>query len=162
MEDELERTAYHEAGHAFATAYGGGRVLSVSIAPDSDDGPQRLGDTQAAWSRRRFTPREFAEKLVVVALAGPVAEMIYAGEPLHPALVAEWSQDWRQAWSEAAGIVPNERRRTAWLEGRVVGLHGLLSDDLHWEAIAGIADHLLAHETLEEAEFAELMTTWLG
>lgn len=162
MDDELERTAYHEAGHAFASAYGGGHVLSVTVAPDWDDGPQRFGDTQVGWSRSRFTPKELSEKLVVVALAGPVAEMIYAGEPLHPALVAEWSQDWRQAWDEALRIVPDERRRTKWLEGRVVGLHGLLSDDLHWEAIAGIADHLLAHETIEEAEFAELLATWLG
>ena len=161
MESDEERTAYHEAGHAFAAAYAGGRVLSVSIAPDWDDGPSRYGDTQVAWSRGRFTARDLAEKLVLVALAGPVAEMIYRCEPFHPALVAEWSEDWRQAWSEAAPIVADELRRTRWLESRVVGLHGLLSDDTHWEAIAGVADHLLAHETLEADAFTELIATWI-
>lgn len=162
MDSDEETTAYHEAGHAFVAAYAGGRVLSVSIAPDRDDGPDRYGDTQVAWSRRRFTTRELAEKLVLVALAGPVAEMIYRGEPFHSALVAEWSDDWRQAWAEAAGLVTDERRRTRQLEQRIVGLHGLLSDDTHWEAIAGVADHLLAHETLEGDAFAELISTWLG
>lgn len=166
MDDELEPTAYHEAGHAFVAAYAGGRVLSVTIAPDWDDGPERFGDTQVAWSRSQFTEKQLAEKLVLVALAGPVAEMVYRGDPLeglrHPALVAEWSHDWRQAWDEGAAAVPDERRRTRWLEGQVVGLHGLLSDDTHWEAIAGVADHLLAHETLEAEEFAEVVSTWLG
>lgn len=162
MDDDLETTAYHEAGHAFVAAHAGGRVLSVTIAPDWDDGPERFGDTQVAWSRSRFGPKVLAEKLALVALAGPVAEMIYQGEPLHPALVAEWSQDWSQAWDEAAIVFADEQRRTRWLEQRVTGLHGLLSDDLHWEAIAGVADHLLAHETLEEDAFAELIATWLG
>lgn len=161
-EETSEETAYHEAGHAFVAAYAGGRVLSVTIAPDWDDGPQRFGDTQVAWSRARFGQRELAEKLVLVALAGPVAEMIYRGEALHPALVAEWSDDWRHGWDEAAVVVNDPARRTRWLEDRVRGLHGLLSDETHWEAIAGVADHLLAHETLEEAEFAELLANWLG
>lgn len=162
MDDELQRTAYHEAGHAFIAAHAGGRVLSVTIEPDWDDGPKRFGDLQVAWSRRRFGPKMLAEKLVLVALAGPVTEMIYAGEPLHPALVAEWSADWQQAWEEAAPIMPVERRRTAWLEARVIELHGLLSDDRHWDAIAGVADHLLAYETLEEEAFAEIVSNWLG
>ncbi|MEO1496066.1 MAG: hypothetical protein AAFV43_02830 [Planctomycetota bacterium] len=161
MDDETT-TAYHEAGHAFTAAYAGGRVLSVSIAPDDDDGPARYGDTQVAWRRGAFPPAEFAEKLVLVALAGPVAEMIYTGDPFHPALVAEWAEDWRHAWAEAATAMPDEQRRTRWLEGRTVGLHGLLSDDRHWEAIAGVADHLLAHERLDEKMFAEVVGTWLG
>lgn len=162
MDDDLETTAYHEAGHAFVAAHAGGQVLSVTIAPDWDDGPERFGDTQVAWSRSRFGPKVLAEKLALVALAGPVAEMIYRGEPLHLALVAEWSHDWSQAWDEAASIVPDDLRRTRWLEQRVTGLHGLLSGDRHWEAIAGVADHLLAHETLEEDAFSNLVATWLG
>lgn len=162
MDDELTLTAYHEAGHAVVAAHAGGRVLSVTIAPDWDDGPARTGDLQVAWSKGRFPAKVLAEKLTLVALAGPVAEMIYRGEPLHPALVAEWSQDWQQAWTEAAKVVADERRRTLWLEQRVTGLHGLLSDQIAWEAIAGVADHLLAHETLEEDFFEELVSVWLG
>lgn len=156
-----EETAYHEAGHAFVATYAGGRVLSVTIAPDWDDGPARYGDTQVAWKQSQFTKRGLAEKLILVALAGPVAEMIYQGEPLHPALVAEWTGDWSQACEEAAPIVPDIIQRTRWLERLVKQLHELLSDDNHWDAIAGIADHLLAHETLEEESYEEIVANWL-
>ena len=70
MDDDLETTAYHEAGHAFVAAHAGGRVLSVTIAPDWDDGPERFGDTQVAWSRSRFGPKVLAEKLALVAGSG--------------------------------------------------------------------------------------------
>lgn len=162
MTDDETVTAYHEAGHAFVAAYAGGRVLRVTIEPDDDDGPRRSGDTQVAWRRARLGDREWREKLVLVALAGPVAEMLHRGEPFHPALVAEWSADWRQANEAATPLAPDPARRVRLLEQRTVGLHGLLSDDTHWEAVAGIADHLLAHGALDEEMFAELVETWLG
>ena len=40
--------AYHEAGHAFMATYLGGRVRSVTITPDNDDGPDRFGDAQVS------------------------------------------------------------------------------------------------------------------
>jgi hypothetical protein len=161
-DDDETLTAYHEAGHAFVAAYAGGRVLRVTIEPDDDDGPRRGGDTQVAWRRGALSEVQWREKLVLVALAGPVAEMVYRGEPFHPALVAEWSSDWRQASEAATPLAPDELRRTRLLEERTVGLHGLLSDDGHWEAVAGIADHLLAHGTLDEEMFAEIVENWLG
>lgn len=154
-------TAYHEAGHAFVACYAGGKVLSVTITPDWDDGPSRYGDTQVAWQRSRFTPRALAEKLTLVALAGPVAEMIYRGEPWHPALVAEWADDWVQANNEATTFISHELKRTRWLEACTVDLHQLLSNDTHWEAIAGIADHLLAYENIEADFFDELVSNWM-
>ena len=63
--------------------------------------------------------------------------------------------------AHVTGQLRDERRRTRWLEDRVRGLHGLLSDDTHWEAIAGVADHLLTHETLEAEEFADVIANWL-
>jgi hypothetical protein len=77
----MEATAYHEAGHVFMASYLGARVRSVMIEPDRDDGPDRFGDTQVDWDHSRFTARELHEKSVLVALAGPVAEMIHRGEP---------------------------------------------------------------------------------
>lgn len=47
-----EETAYHEAGHAFMAVFLGGQVLSLTIEPDRDDGPERFGDAQIAWRRR--------------------------------------------------------------------------------------------------------------
>lgn len=91
----IELIAYHEAGHALVAYLLGGRVRQVTIEPDHDDGPRRGGDTQVIWRRTRADEVEFAKKSVQVHLAGPVAEMIYSGEPYHPAFIAEWAADWQ-------------------------------------------------------------------
>lgn len=108
-----------------------------------------------------MTPKEFCHKQVLVALGGPAAEMIYRGEPLHPGYVAEWAGDWRDAWSLAEEIFPAEQKRLAFLEEAVRQLYHSLRNDDHWQAIATIADHLLAHEILEAEELQEVLTPWL-
>lgn len=158
MEEEL---AYHEAGHAFTAVWLGGIVRYVSIAPEKHDGPRREGEAQIAWRRSRMTPREFVHKQVMVALGGPAAEMIYRGEPLHPGFVAEWAGDWRDAWTMAQQVFPDERKRLVFLEEAAVGLYGALRQDEHWQAIAALADHLLAHEILEEEEVRDVLSPWL-
>src|ERR1700730_1769160 len=105
-----ELIAYHEAGHALMALLLGGEVRLVTIEPDNDDGPDRYGDTQVLWRRAGTSEKEFAQKAVQVSLAGPVAEMIYSGDPYHPGLVAEWAADWRQAWEAAIPLQPDERR----------------------------------------------------
>jgi hypothetical protein len=158
MEEDL---VYHEAGHAFAAAWLGAIVRHVSIAPDRDDGPRREGEAQIAWRRGRMTPREFAHKQVLVALAGPAAEMIYRGEPLHPGMVAEWSADWRDAWRSAAEIHADERKRLVFLEEAARLLHERLGRDEHWQAIAALADELSAHEILDGEQVRDALSPWL-
>lgn len=150
-----ELTAYHEAGHALVAYLLGGKIKQVTIEPDHDDGPERSGDTQVRW-RRGLSDREFAQKTIRVSLAGPVAEMIYSGEPYHPGVVPEWSADWRDAWDAAGIVVPLERQRLEYLESVSIELYHQMQQDDFWSAVAGIADHLLAHETLEADEFHEL------
>lgn len=154
-----EVTAWHEAGHAFAAVYLGGEVESVSIDPDWDDGPQRFGDTTIHWRRGRFTERELQMNAILVALAGPVVEMIHSGDPFHPAMVAEWSQDWKLAW-QAAVFVSDRQKRMLFLEQTTVDLHRTLSQDNHWAAIGAIVDNLLAHEILEGDVVHEIVAEW--
>jgi len=96
-----ELIAYHEAGHALMAVSLGGKVKQVTIEPDNDDGPDRQGDTKVVWRRAGISDKEFAKIAVQVSLAGPVAEMIYSGDPYHPGLVAEWAADRREAWGSA-------------------------------------------------------------
>ncbi|MDG2383137.1 MAG: hypothetical protein P8N76_15825 [Pirellulaceae bacterium] len=160
--DEMsEIVAYHEAGHAFLATYVGAQVHSVTIAPDWDDGPERFGDTQIGWHRDRFSSSEIRQNSIRVALAGPVAEMLYRGEPLHPGFVPEWSNDWVVAWEAAAAILGDEQRRLTHLEGVVVELYRFLDQTLHWAALAAIADNLLAHDTLESEQVREILSSWL-
>ena len=73
----------------------GGEFKQVTIEPDNDDGPDRQGDTPVLWRGAGIGDKDFAVMAVQVSLAGPVAEMIYSGDPYHPGLVGEWSADWR-------------------------------------------------------------------
>ena len=157
-----ELTAYHECGHALMAVLLDGIIEQVTIEPDDDDGPARFGDTQIRWGREPGDSREFAEKAVRVSLAGPVAEMVYSGDPWHPGLVAEWAQDWRQAWEAATILHADQRNRLAYLERVSVELHRLFQRDDVWAALAALADHLLAHETLAGEEVAEIVGQWLG
>jgi ATP-dependent Zn protease len=157
-----EVSAYHEAGHALMAICAGARVRSVTIEPDWDDGPQRYADIQVEWPLDGISKRDLQEKAVWVALAGPVAEMIYRGEPYHPGLVAEWSSDWHLAWEAAAGLHASRRERLAYLEQTSVRLYRLLNRDDHWAALAAIVDDLVAHETLEGEDVEEIVRQWLG
>ncbi len=154
--------AYHEAGHAFMAVYVGARVRSVTLEPEEDDGPERFADIQVEWPLRRFSPRELREKSILVALAGPVAEMLYTGEPYHPGFVAEWAADWQAAWEEATPLFADERKRLAFLEQVTAELYQLLDQEQPWAAVAAIADHLLAHDMMEGDEVAEIVQFWMS
>ena len=156
-----ELIAYHEAGHALMALLLGGEVRSVTIEPDNDDGPERQGDTQVLWRRSRMTDKQFAETAIQVSLAGPVAEMIYSGDPYHPGLIAEWAADWDEAWQAAALLHRDERQRLAFLEQTSIRLHHQLQQEEMWAALAALADSLLAHETLEAEQVEEIVREWL-
>lgn len=137
----------------------GGEVELISIAPDKDDGPNRSGETTIRWPAGRFSERRLQEAAVMVALAGPVAEMIHRGDPFHPATVAEWRLDWQLAW-QAATFVQINAKRMELLEQSTIQLHQVLSQDNHWAAIGAIVDHLLAYETLEGETVHEVVSEW--
>jgi hypothetical protein len=157
-----ELIANHEAGHALMALVLGAEVRLVTIEPDNDDGPERQGDTQVVWRRASFHEKEYATRAVKVCLAGPVAEMIYSGDPYHPGLIAEWSADWREAWAAAESLHPGERARLRYLEEVSIQLYHRLKHDDVWAAIASLADHLLAHETLEGEQVVDIVGQWLG
>jgi hypothetical protein len=153
-------TSYHEAGHVLMAIVLGGRVPQATVEPDRDDGPQRYGDVRVLWPKANPADKVFAEKLVLTALAGPVAEMIYTGEPYHPGFVAEWAGDWQLAFAAAKPIVADQHKRLAWLEAQVRRLYEMLNDR-YWPAIAALADELSAHETLEEEQILEAVRPWM-
>lgn len=155
-----EIIAYHEAGHALMAVLLGGKVKQVTIEPDDDDGPDRQGDTQVLWRRSGISDEDFVKIAVQVSLAGPVAEMIYSGDPYHPGLVAEWAADWREAWEAATPLHPVERQRLEYLEQVSIQLYHRLKQDDLWAALASLADNLLAHETLDCEQVDEIVEDW--
>jgi hypothetical protein len=157
----MELLAYHEAGHALVAHYLGGRVQRVSIESEWDEELRHEGDTEVVWPVGQMTGGEFQEAGVLVALAGPVAEMLYSGEPYHPALVAEWANDWDEAARLTAEFIPTEALQMKYLETQTRRLWKLLDDEPLWSALAALADELLAHETLDEEQVAETLAAWL-
>ncbi|MBS0266344.1 MAG: hypothetical protein JSS02_30720 [Planctomycetes bacterium] len=135
----------------------GGVVHVVTIEPDHDDGPERSGNTEVRWRRSNLSDKEFAKRSIQISLAGPAAEMIYSGDPFHPGLVPEWAADWQDAWQAAAVLHADERKRLEYLEAVSIRVYHQFRRDEIWDVLAAVADHLLAHETLEREEFAEIM-----
>jgi len=156
--DELN--AYHEAGHAVMACLLGARVESMTIDPDWDDGPERYGDVTICWPDGPLT-KSGVEHRVKVALAGPVAEMIYRQEPFHPAVVPEWAMDWRDAWRWAGKLFKEDRPRMQYIEQTALELYRFFDSDSGWAATAALVDHLVAHETLEAEEIMDIMADWL-
>ena len=90
----METTAYHEAGHAVIASILGGKVVSVSIESES---PEVDGDAVVAWNRGGRNDHEMAVDDIRVALAGPIAEMVYAGEYDYLRIREEHAVDWKIA-----------------------------------------------------------------
>ncbi|MCA9107842.1 MAG: hypothetical protein KDA83_20700 [Planctomycetales bacterium] len=155
-----EINAYHESGHAYMAVRVGARVLQVTLEPEWDDGPSRYADIAVEWPRESPPSRALIDRQLLVILAGPVAEMLYTGDKFHPAMVAEWRADWRHAWRLAALIHADDQQRMKYLEQLCAGVHETLNEAHHWAAVAAIADHLLAHETIEGEEVEEIVRQW--
>ena len=155
----LNLTAYHEAGHAVMARYLGGKVGLVTLEPGIGSG--RYGLTEVRWPGDWLETRRGREQAVMVALAGPAAEMIHLGEPFHPATVQEWADDWRQADEVLRSLIPQEPTRFMALENlaRLVVSH--FYQDAVWAAVSALADELDAHETLEEESVEEVLSVWM-
>lgn len=156
----MEETAYHESGHVFVAHHLGGTIHHVTIDPEYDDRPARFGDVEVEWQRRFESAKERIIVQTQVALAGPAAEMVYTGEPLHPAFVQEWASDWQTALELCRPLFSDPKKRITELEHVCVQLFQLFSKDHVWARVAALADELLAHETLENEQIVEVLGFW--
>ena len=135
----------------------GGIVEIATVLPNFDDLPKRSGDVRVRWD----TSTNWKSK-ALVALAGPAAEMVFREEPLHPGFIAEWAEDWAIAWDYSKIASTNEKNRLALLEQIAIELYHTFRRDEIWNAVAALADELLAHETLYQAEIEETIRFWIG
>lgn len=161
VDDVHELTCYHEAGHAVMAALVGASIEQITLETECEDGARSYGQVTLRWQTRSTSPRREAERKVAVALAGPVAEMIYTGEPVHPLLVAEWKQDWQTAWSEAQGLLPDPKSCMQFIEKSISEIYRHFRNDDVWQAIAALADELNAHETLDRETIHDILATWI-
>lgn len=152
-EEEFARTAYHEAGHCVMAVLCGARACHASVSPEEDN---FYGKVDIQWNGRR----KYVDEIAVI-LAGPVAEMIYRGEPLHPGFVPQWCLDWQQAWAIARPRATSDVHCLTMLEQMVAKLYRSMSEDRLWAAIAAVQDLLAAHEDIEHEQIAYEVQAWM-
>ncbi len=134
----------------------GGIVEVATIVTDFNESPKRYGDVRVRWSSAPGWKTQ-----VLVALAGPAAEMVFRQEKLHPGFVQEWSEDWKVAWDLSKSGASNERKRVLLLEQISVELYQVFGRDEVWNAAAALADELMAHETIYEEQIEETVRFWI-
>ena len=156
-------TAYHEAGHAVVGYALGGKIERIQLGGETVDHlPDQFGDCLINWGPVSSKCNWQTHRELLTILAGPVAEMIYRGEKLHPATFGPWQQDWQQALARCTNFLSDETACIAFLERLILDLYEKLSDDSAWAAIAAVADELLAHEYLEQEQLDDALQFWLG
>lgn len=157
-----ETIAYHEAGHALMAWKAGARIESLTIDPESDDSLAREGEARVIWEPSRYTAQEFAICGISVALAGPVAELVQSGSDADEQQLNAWTVDWKEAWEAAGRIHHSPEARLTMIEAAVRDLRLLFEDERWWSALAAIADHLLAWDSLEHDDVEEIAEHWLS
>ena len=156
-EDTETLTAYHEAGHAIMAVSYGGRIIHVSIDPPEDDGLKRFGESIVQWPKAVARDIEIAE--LKVSLAGPVAELTYDNARESIANCGEFAADWQQAVLSASRLKP-ERSRAKFLAEMERQVWNFFEDENVWAATCAVADELLAHETIEHDQVADVWAFW--
>jgi ATP-dependent Zn protease len=155
----METAAYHEAGHAVIASILGGKVVSVSIESES---PEVDGDAVVAWTRGGRTDRAIAVDDIRVALAGPIAEMVYAGEYDYLRIRGEHAVDWQIAMSSLRRLGLSTDREAAVLQQTVAELYQTIRQDNVWSSIGDVADLLAVHETIEGDVVDDTVRFWLN
>lgn len=162
VDDDETFTAYHESGHAYMGFALGGDVESVQLGGEADDYlPERFGECRMNWGPVDADQDWHLRREILTILAGPVAEMIYRQEPLHPAHYGPWQHDWAEAFERARAFWPDRERCTGELEKIIRKLYAIVAADNVWPAIAALADELSAHETLDSDQIEQTLAFWM-
>ncbi|OYP28216.1 hypothetical protein [Rhodopirellula sp. MGV] len=161
MDEEETWTAYHEAGHAVIGFLLGGTIESVGMYAEEDDWlPERFGDCHVNWGRVDPNANLQIEREVLTLLAGPVAEMIYREEDMHPADDPTWQHDWQLASQLCRRMFPDPYAREVFMTAALTVLKDQIWRDRCWAAIAAVADELLAHENLDADQLSDILRFW--
>lgn len=162
MDEDDILTAYHEAGHAVVGFALGGTVESIQIGGEHDVvGVRQFGDCRIAWRSTVQSDRIHLQRELLTILAGPAAEIVYAGRSLDLEMLKTWKQDLDLAWILAEKMTPRLHEKQQLMSEALQQLQSIIRTEKCWSAVAAVADALLAHEFLEESEVEEVLRFWM-
>ena len=129
-------------------------MREVTLESERDEAE---GHCTVVWQRTAPAPE--ARRHAAVALAGPVAELVFLGELVldNTTALSSWRADWDEAEAQLErlhlDVEERQRTRLAILQE----LHETFDGPRNYERLARIADALDAHTTLDEPLFQEAL-----
>ena len=151
-------TAYHESGHAIMGWKLGVALKKVTIVPTADiTGAchhDKLVRTRYPEMDESPSTRLKMEKLAMIALAGPIAQRIYAARSFRN---YHASLDYREAVDISEIVNGSSEQAKAWLKWLEIRTR----DDIKglWPIVKRLAQELLRAETLEAGEIQAITRT---
>ena len=155
---QLQRTAYHEAGHAVAACVMRHRFTRVTIEPEEDT----LGKvncarvpTYAPDVDRETSTRVQTEKRVIVYLAGLIAEQTAAGCAFRgPGLSGD---DLQKAYSYAGHMCGDDAETEAYVAWLWERTRLLVTFEPNWTVVEALASELMKRKTIGERAARSIM-----
>lgn len=156
MISAIEKTAYHEAGHAMAFMVLKTRFSKVSIVPDDEslgrvtnDLPDSFFDEDLNANRQR----SLYEKHILISLAGGLAEMKLTGVENTDGNAVDNSSVVELA-SRVTDSVAETEAYILWLQERA---KNMVDNPWNWIAVEALAAALLHSKTLSARKAREIM-----
>lgn len=152
-----EVTAWHEAGHAVVAVMLGGVVDNVSVeVPDAE----AAGVTGVFWGNASDTPSQCIND-IHVALAGPIAEMIFVGDYDYLRIKQEHAVDWEVVATSIGRLGIDAVTAQKLLASIATSLYQRLREDVVWSAVADVAERLELDGTIDGDTVNDLTGFWL-
>ncbi|QDT09492.1 cell division protein FtsH [Stieleria marina] len=147
-DQELNATAYHEAGHAVMAFSLGRPVEKVTIVPGKMQfGGTRLGACKIQKGRTKST-KDWLEDEAIILLAGMVAESHFTGKYCTAGAAQDLRAVERLAESRLGSSFGNQRQFDRLIKRWIDKTHYILEDEIYQKAIRWIAEELIEKSTV--------------
>jgi ATP-dependent Zn protease len=146
---QIEKTAYHEAGHAVAAYALRRRFGKITIVPMSDK-LSAMTTPESNWIDFNLVydlkpkARNRIEADIIIYFAGAVAERVFAGQLNWKG--SGWDNLRVKGYVES--IVSSEDELETYLGWLRIRARNLIQSPLYWAAVQTLASELLKHKTI--------------
>jgi len=153
---DLERVAYHEAGHAYTYRYLNKRFIDVTIIPNGDTLGCVRGDLRSKVTSKDFEdPKKFYKVInkLVIGYAGNISDALFSGQIDD----AGFRSDMQKIADLVTKYFPDKEERSAFQDWIWLNTFNMLRLETNWYYIDAIAKELLKRKRLTEDEVFDII-----